>query len=150
MVQRCTNPSNHAWPEYGGAGITVADRWFCSVGGSFENFLIDLGERPEGTTLDRWPNPDGPYAPGNTQWSTPEQQARHTGPQKNGASSQYKGVSWNRRDGKWYARIQPARCVRYLGSFNDEKHAARAYDTAALEAWGADAWLNAEHFDLAA
>jgi len=71
MVQRCTNPNTPGWKWYGGAGITVCARW-CE----FTGFLADMGERPEGKTLDRYPNPAGNYEPGNVRWATPYEQ-RH-------------------------------------------------------------------------
>ena len=74
MLNRCVY-ANHAErkPEY--AHVSVCDRWNPKAGGSFENFLADKGERPEGKTLDRFPDKVGNYEPSNTRWATPSQQA---------------------------------------------------------------------------
>jgi hypothetical protein len=71
MIQRCTDPGASGYERYGGAGITVCERWL-----KFENFLEDMGERPEGTTLDRQENDKG-YSKENCQWSTRREQARN-------------------------------------------------------------------------
>lgn len=74
MVQRCTNPNCRRFADWGGRGITVCERWE-----SFENFLADMGERPEGMTLDRRDN-DGDYEPGNCRWATPKEQRANQRP----------------------------------------------------------------------
>jgi hypothetical protein len=63
-------PTNRSWPIYGGLGISICSRWE-----SFEAFLEDMGERPDGKTLDRI-DPYGNYEPENCKWSTPLEQ-RH-------------------------------------------------------------------------
>lgn len=59
-----------------------------------------------------------------------------------GPSSPYKGVTWSRRRSKWYAQIQASGRKRALGFFTDEQDAARAYDAAARELFGAFARVN--------
>jgi hypothetical protein len=71
MRLRCLNPNSNNYSRYGGAGITICDRW-----NSFENFLEDMGERPAGTTIDRKNNKLG-YEPGNCRWVTKKEQARN-------------------------------------------------------------------------
>ncbi len=78
MIRRCTNPNDEVnWPHYGGRGITVCNRWLYGEAGmvGFKCFLKDMGQRPEGMTLDRYPDNDGNYEPDNCRWATPKQQA---------------------------------------------------------------------------
>lgn len=71
MVARCTNPNHKAYGYYGRRGITVCERWM-----SYENFVADMGEPPEGMSLDRVDNDKG-YEPGNCRWATRSEQQKN-------------------------------------------------------------------------
>jgi hypothetical protein len=71
MLQRCNNPNNASYSDYGGRGIRVCPEWEAS----FETFFAHVGPRPSPEhSLDRWPNADGNYEPGNVRWATPREQ----------------------------------------------------------------------------
>lgn len=77
MKSRCNNQNNHKYPIYGGRGIKVCDRWQNGDGGrsGYECFLADMGRRPTAThSIDRYPDKDGNYEPGNCRWATPTEQ----------------------------------------------------------------------------
>ena len=71
MLQRCENPKNQKYGDYGGRGIKVCRRWL-----KFENFLADMGECPPGLTIERKDNDKG-YFPGNCIWASRAQQAKN-------------------------------------------------------------------------
>ncbi len=98
---RCYRKTNASYHNYGARGITVCDRWL----NSFNNFLTDMGPRPDGTTLDRI-NTYGNYEPSNCRWATQEQQSNNTrsshyvtyrGETKTATQwSKLLGISWNK------------------------------------------------------
>jgi len=75
MIQRCTNSNSPDYARYGGRGIRVTQLWK----DSFQNFLTDMGVRPEGKTLER-KNVNAWYTPGNCKWADPVEQANNRNP----------------------------------------------------------------------
>ena len=75
MLRRCDNPRFKQWADYGGRGIYVCDRWK-EKGTGFQNFVADMGDRPQGYSLDRINNEIG-YTPENCKWSSKKDQQRN-------------------------------------------------------------------------
>ncbi len=85
MKKRCDEPSCPSYVWYGGAGIGYDPRW-----ADFASFLADMGERPEGTTLDRIDCTKG-YSPDNCRWATSQQQSRN---KRNSRTIRYDDKDW--------------------------------------------------------
>lgn len=101
MKQRCCNPNAARYDDYGGRGISVCERWE-----SFENFLADMGEKPDGRTIERR-DVNGNYEPSNCVWETPKAQARN---RRNNRVVEFNGVSkciseWSEELGIPYQRL---------------------------------------------
>lgn len=92
MIQRCGNPNNHAYADYGGRGISVCESWK-----TFENFYADMGD-PNGLTIDRI-DVNGNYCKENCRWATCNEQMRNT---RRSRFLTIDGVTRNLED--WYAQ----------------------------------------------
>lgn len=96
MKKRCLDKTSKSYQNYGGRGIAICEKWLNSKNG-FKKFLEDMGDPPEGCSLDRVDN-DGPYSPENCRWATKHQQAANRR-----TNREHIGV-W--RDGlAWYAKL---------------------------------------------
>lgn len=95
MVRRCHDPRMRNYPDYGDRGIFVSEPWLGPDG--FWKFISDMGERPEGCTLDRIDN-DGPYSKDNCRWADKRIQANNTRSLISSNTSGAKGVHWCKRD----------------------------------------------------
>ena len=122
MRQRCNDPKHSHYGYYGGKGMEVCVRW-----NSFQNFIADMGDRPENQTLDRVDG-DGDYEPANCRWATHSEQAlnrklRNTN--KTGTANIHIGP-----DGRYIARRYHAGIKKrvYVGTFDTLEEAQRAQD----------------------
>lgn len=118
MINRCSREYEKSFKYYGAKGIKVCDEWL----NSFEQFLSDMGERPDGCTLDRKDN-EKDYCPENCIWSSLNKQARNKGMQVNNKSG-YKNVHW--RKNRWVVVFKWGGKSRYFGSFTSLDDAAKA------------------------
>lgn len=100
MKSRCYNKNTINYKNYGGRGIQVCERWM----NSFDNFISDMGECPEGLTLDRIDN-DGNYEPDNCRWTDRTTQNINNRKESRNKSG-YIGVSWDKSRDRWYACIR--------------------------------------------
>jgi len=101
LRQRCLNQKHHAYYRYGGRGISVCDEWH-----DFEQFYADMGDCPDGMSIDRIDN-DGNYEPDNCRWSDYRQQSNN---RSNNVYLEYEGkkrtiAEWSRELGIDYQRL---------------------------------------------
>lgn len=110
MIDRCTNPNDPAFSNYGGRGIRVCDRWR-----NLNDFIADMGPRPPRLTIDRIDNDKG-YEPGNCRWATRTEQNRNTRATKLTAdivrqirASSESSYQWSKKLGVSYTTVKQAR-----------------------------------------
>lgn len=138
MIDRCYNNKNPSFHRYGGKGITVYESWK----NSFIEFFAYMGKAPtKEHSIDRI-NPLGNYEPNNVRWADKELQARNQLKRPN-KTSIYRGVSYSpKTTRKWQSGIRINKKPKFLGYFETEVEAARAYNSKALEIWGNGTWIN--------
>lgn len=109
MKDRCNNTKSKVFKFYGGRGITVCKRWL----DSFDNFFEDVGKRPKGKSLDRYPNKNGNYEPTNFRWATAKQQADNT---RRNRIIEYNGETKNLREWSKILKTSDSNIHRMLKS----------------------------------
>lgn len=130
MIQRCYNTKHDSYPDYGGRGIYVCDRWLESV----ENFVADMGKCPEGHTLERI-DVNGNYTPENCKWDTLGNQGYNKRIRTNNTSGRT-GVYWKEQESAWAAQIGFEGKVIALGSRSSFEEAVKIREEAELKYYG--------------
>lgn len=137
MRDRCNNPNNPAYQNYGGRGIKVCDDW----GNSFISYYEYVGIQPSSMSLDRIDN-DGNYEPGNVRWATNTIQAIN---RRKFKKSEYHGVN-KRGNSKYRSRVMFDGTSYSIGDFNTKEEAAYMYDCFALSLFGFDCPTNFDYY----
>lgn len=133
MKQRCSNPNDSEYENYGGRGICYQANW-----DSFDNFLADMGEAPEGLSIDRI-DVNGPYCKDNCRWSDNGVQShgRRKLIYKNTTNpSRFIGVVWHKFSGKWRVKLVFKGKTIVDKNFTDDVEAAILYDKFSKEYYG--------------
>ena len=126
MKGRCNHDNDKRYATYGGRGISYEPRWE-----KFENFLEDMGERPEGTTLDRIDS-SGNYSKENCRWADVETQSYNKKKRrsKSAVGTPYKGVFWYDRYEMFEGKARFKGRTVYLGRSKDDELLGMRYDKA--------------------
>lgn len=131
MLQRTGNPKSLDYHNYGGRGILVCDEWI----DSFDQFLEDMGECPDGLTIERIDVNEG-YFKDNCKWATANEQNWNRRTPITNTSGRV-GVSYLESIGKWKANIGHMGASYNLGTFSTFEGAVKAREEAELKYYGA-------------
>jgi hypothetical protein len=136
MKARCDDVNQQAYHNYGARGITYDVRWK-----DFENFYEDMGDCPEGMSLDRL-DVMGDYSKDNCSWVPISVQHLHRRKPKSGKSSPYKGVSFSKDCGKYKGTLKYLGNYYHLGYSESAEYLAKKYDELMIELSGDDKGTN--------
>jgi len=132
MKQRCYNSKNIRYKDYGGRGISVCERWAIPSYIGTRNFLQDMGECPEGMTLDRV-DVNGNYEPNNCRWATASTQGYNQRMRNTNTSGRTGVCSFK---SGWQVRITVENKEIYLGYFTNKDLAIKAREEAEIKYYG--------------
>ena len=129
MIQRCTNPKNKRYKDYGARGITVCEEWLDVA--TFISWAEATRPNIEGYSLDRIDNDKG-YSPENCRWADKTTQAINQRIGKNNKSG-YVGIYYYKKYNTWGADIRINKISKYIGTFKTLEEAVQARDNYIVE-----------------
>ena len=132
MIQRCYNPNNTHYKDYGGRGIILCAEWL-----KFKGFFDDMGVRPIGLSIDRIDNEKG-YYKANCRWATQTEQVRNQRISKNNTTG-FTGVWWSKQRQRYVAEIKVAYKKYHIGVYKILEQAVIARKEAEQKYWGVEA-----------
>ena len=127
MIQRCTNQNNRNYHHYGGRGIKICSEWM-----DFTKFLADMGDRPDGYSLDRI-DVNGDYCKENCKWSSQTEQMHNL---RTNNKYGYPGIQYDKKKKRFAPKITVSNKTIHLGRFKTLEEAIEARKQAEFKYWG--------------